>query len=141
MFLKNGRCAMTDDGIPVEQKFLGSWRLTGVEREEEATGRKLDIGSRQSGYLSYTPDGRMMVIIARHVVDGEDQITCYAARWHIEGDTVIHDVEIAARAPWTGTRQVRGFRFEGNRLILSPPVSADYIHGTVTRRSLTWEKV
>jgi hypothetical protein len=141
MLLTNGRCAVTDDKIPVDQKFLGSWRLAGVEREEEATGRKLDIGSKQSGYLSYTPDGRMMVIIARHVDGGDDQITCYAARWHVEGDKVIHDVEIAARAPWAGTQQIRGFRFEGNRLILSPPVSEDYIHGTVTRRSLTWEKV
>ena len=125
----------------IEEKFLGSWRLVGVDREEAATGRKLDVGSTQSGYISYTPDARMMVIIARHNPGGEDDITCYAATWSVDGDTVIHDVEIAARAPWTGSRQVRGFRFHGNRLTLSPPVSEDFIHGTVTRRALEWEKV
>ena len=125
----------------IEQKFLGTWRLTGVDRAEEATGKKLDVDSKQTGYISYTPDGRMMVIIARHISGGEDEITCYAAQWRVEGESVIHDVEISARAPWAGTRQVRGYRFEGNSLILSPPVSEDFIHGTVTRRSLTWERV
>ncbi len=124
-----------------EDMFLGCWRLVGVEREEFATGKKLDQEMTQSGYISYTPDRRMIVIIARHESGKEDQITSYAARWHVEGDTVIHDIDIAARAPWTGTQQVRGFRFDGNRLVLSPPVSEDFIHGTVTRRSLTWEKV
>jgi hypothetical protein len=125
----------------VEQKFLGTWRLVGVNREDAATGRKLDEDTQQSGYISYSPDGRMMVIIARMVAGQEDDVTCYAAKWCVDGDSVIHDVEIAGRAPWKGTRQVRGFRFDGNRLTLSPPVSEDYIHGSVTRRSLEWEKV
>lgn len=125
----------------IESKFLGSWRLVGVDREDIATGKKLDMDKQQTGYIAYTPDGRMMVIISRSQPDGEDHVTCYAAQWHVEGDHVIHDVEIAARAPWAGTRQVRGFRFHGNRLTLSPPVSEDYIHGTVTRRSLEWERV
>ncbi len=125
----------------VDQRFLGSWRLVGVNREEVATGKKLDTDAQQSGYISYTSDGRMMVIIARKSPGKEDEVTCYAAKWHLEGDNVIHDVEIAGRAPWAGTRQVRGYHFEGNKLTLSPPVSEDYIHGSVTRRSLEWEKV
>lgn len=132
---------MADDSNSIDSRFLGCWRLAGVERENAATGEKLDVGMRQSGYISYTPDGRMMVIIARHRTDGGDDITCYAARWRVEGETVIHEIDIAARAPWNGTQQVRGYRFDDNRLTLSPPVSKDFIHGTVTRRSLTWEKV
>ena len=132
---------MTDLDQTIEQKFLGCWRLVGVEREDAASGTKLDVGTNQSGYISYTPDGRMMVIIARHNPDGDDHITGYAAKWHVEGETVIHDVEIATRLPWAGTKQLRGFRFHGNRLTLSPPVSEDFIHRTVTRRSLEWEKV
>ncbi|MGE3246523.1 MAG: lipocalin-like domain-containing protein [Beijerinckiaceae bacterium] len=125
----------------IDEQFLGCWRLVGVEREDAVTGEQLDVGMRQSGYISYTPDGRMMVIIARHKPDADDEITCYAARWHVKGEHVIHDIDLAARAPWKGTKQVRGFRFEGNRLVLSPPVSEDFLHGKVTRRSLTWERV
>ncbi len=132
---------MTDSAGNIERKFLGTWRLVGVEREEVATGRKLDQDVKQTGYISYTPDGRMMVIIS-HIAPGKaEEITCYAAKWHVEGERVVHDVDIAARAPWTGTKQVRGYEFRGNRLILSPPVSADFVHGSVTRRSLEWEKV
>ena len=132
---------MVDATGPVEQKFLGTWRLVGVDREEAATGKKLDVDTQQSGFISYTPDGRMMVIIARHIDGQEDEVTCYAARWHVEGDSVVHDVELAGRAPWKGTRQVRGFQFNADRLTLSPPVSEDYIHGSVTRRSLEWQKI
>ncbi len=132
---------MTSGPNAIEQKFLGTWRLVGVDREEVATGRKLDQDVKQTGYISYTPDGRMMVIIS-HLAPGKpEEITCYSARWRVEGDHVVHDVDIAARAPWVGTKQIRGFRFEGDRLTLSPPVSADFVHGSVTRRSLEWEKV
>jgi hypothetical protein len=132
---------MPADTRAIEQKFLGAWRLVGVDREEVATGRKLDEDVKQTGYISYTPDKRVMVIISHVAPDKPEEVTCYAARWHIEGDTVIHEVEISARAPWVGTRQVRGYRFHGDRLTLSPPVSADYAHGSVTRRSLEWRKV
>lgn len=132
---------MSEDTAAIANKFLGTWRLVGVDREEVASGRKLDQDVKQTGYISYTPDGRMMVIIS-HLAPGKpEEITCYSAQWHIEGDHVIHDVDIAARAPWVGTKQVRGYHFHGNRLTLSPPVSADFVHGTVTRRSLEWEKV
>jgi hypothetical protein len=125
----------------LDPRFLGTWRLVGVDREEVATGKKLDEDLKQTGYISYTPDGRMMVIISHVHPDGKEDITCYSAQWHVEGDHVVHDVDIAARAPWKGTKQLRGFRFEGDRLTLSPPVSPDFVHGSVTRRSLTWRKV
>ena len=132
---------MPADAQNVDPRFLGTWRLVGVNREEAATGKKLDTDTKQSGYLAYMPDGRMMVVIARAVPGKEDDVTCYTGPWHVEGDSVIHDVEIAGRAPWAGTKQVRSFKFDGKRLTLSPPVSEDYIHGSVTRRSLEWEKV
>jgi hypothetical protein len=130
---------MTTDRI--EEKFLGAWRLVGVVREEADTGRKLDVDATPAGYITYTPDGRVSVIIS-HVAPGQPEyFTCYAAQWHIEGDVVVHAIDLTNRLEWRGTRQLRHFRFEGNRLVLTPPVSEDYTHGTVTRRSLTWEKV
>jgi hypothetical protein len=125
----------------IEEKFLGTWRLVGVVREEAESGRKLDVDATPTGYISYTPDHRLMVIIS-HVSPGKaEEFTCYAAQWHLEGDTVVHQIDVTNRPRWKGTRQLRNFRFEGDNLVLTPPVSEDYTHGTVTRRSLTWQRV
>jgi hypothetical protein len=126
----------------IKSKFLGTWRLVGVDREVADSGEKLDQGVIQTGFICYTNEPRMMVII-RRAIPGQpgQEITSYAGPWRIEGDAVIHSVEMATREPWVGTEQVRGFSFEGNRLTLSPPVSPDYVHGSVTRRHLVWEKL
>jgi len=126
----------------IKSKFLGTWKLVDVDREIADSGEKLDQGVVHTGFICYTDEPRMMVII-RRAVPGQpgQEITAYAGPWTIDGDTVIHHVEMAAREPWAGTDQVRGFAFEGNRLTLTPPVSPDYVHGAVTRRHLTWEKL
>jgi hypothetical protein len=126
----------------VRARLMGTWKLVGVEREMAQSGEKLDQGVEQTGFICYTDEPRMMVIIRRSEPGKPGQeITAYAGPWTIEGDALIHHVEMATREPWIGTRQVRHFRIEGNRLILTPPESPDYTHGAVTRRSLTWEKL
>jgi hypothetical protein len=130
------------ENAPVDERFLGTWRLVGVSREEVSSGATLDADVKQTGYISYTPDGRMMVIISRaDPKQNAPSLTCYAARWWVEDDHVIHSIDMAARTSWVGTQQIRYFEFAGNRLTLRPPVSADFTHGTVTRRALEWEKV
>ena len=126
----------------IRSKFLGTWKLVGVDREVADSGEKLDQGVVQTGFICYTSEPRMMVIIRRTIPGKPGQeITSYAGPWTIEGEAVIHHVEMATREPWVGTDQVRGFAFAGNRLTLSPPVSPDYTHGSVTRRNLVWEKL
>ena len=125
----------------LDPRFLGTWSLEGVDREVEGSGEKLDVGVTSTGYISYQPDGWMSVVISRVEPGKTDPIiTCYAARWSLDGDKVYHDIAIAARPEWTGTRQVRHFSFEGDTLTLRPPVSEDYLHGKVTRRALKWRK-
>jgi hypothetical protein len=41
---------------------------------------------------------------------------------------------------WTGTKQKRIARFEGNRVYLSTTPSVD-LTGTMSTRTMTWEKV
>jgi hypothetical protein len=123
-------------------RFYGTWRLIGVDRKDPKSGETLGASSVQTGFICYTDESRVMVLICRQEPDGsEPAFTSYAGTWHIEGDAVIHTVEMATRKPWVGTRQVRHFTFEGNRLILSPPTSHDFNHDKITQRSLTWEKV
>ncbi len=126
----------------LDARFLGTWSLASVERENASTGEKLDVGVRNAGFISYQPDGRMSVVISR-VEPGKPEpiITCYAAKWTLDGDKVYHDIDIAARHAWTGTRQVRHFSFHDDMLTLRPPESEDFVHGVATRRALTWKKV
>ena len=64
-----------------------------------------------------------------------------AAKWSLDGDKVYHDIDIAQRPQWAGTRQVRHFTFHGDMLTLRPPVSMDVAHNVVTNRALHWRKV
>jgi hypothetical protein len=125
-----------------QSRFYGTWKLVGVDRTDPESGEQLGLGAVQTGYICYTDEGRVMVLISRQEPDEEEAtFTSYAGTWHIEGDAVIHTVEMATRKPWVGTRQVRHFVFEGNRLILTPPTSHDFNHDKITQRSLTWEKL
>jgi hypothetical protein len=58
----------------------------------------------------------------------------------VEGDTVIHDVEMSWNESWTGTKQVRRFKVNGDELVIeTTPRTA----GTDTRQfinTLTWER-
>ena len=121
--------------------FYGMWRLVGVDRQRVGSGEVLDHGVEQNGYICYGDGSRVMVVINRIAPGQPVSVIAYAGTWVVEGNTVFHDVEISTREAWTGTRQIRNFRFEGNRLILSPPESLDLNHNDVTRRSLTWEKI
>jgi Lipocalin-like domain len=124
-----------------DPRFLGAWRLDHVDRVDSATGEELDANVKGDGFIAYTPDGRMSVVISRDEPGKPRVITCYAAKWSLDGDKVYHDIDIASRPQWTGTRQVRHFTFHGDMLTLQPPESPDVVHGKVTRRALHWRKV
>lgn len=125
----------------VARQFHGTWRLVGVTREDPVTGKQLDQHVVYDGYIAYTPDRRVTVIITRKP-EGEDRyITCYGARWTLDGEYVTHHVDIGTREKREGTQQVRRFHFDGDRLILTPPISVDFLHAAPTKRSLIWRRV
>jgi len=123
------------------QRFLGTWQLVSVERIDAATGRPLDESAVNSGYISYTPDMRVMVIISRRMPGSPEEITAYAARWRLDGDMVLHEIDVTNRALWRGTIQQRYFDFHDDKLVLAPPTSPDFTHGMTTYRRLTWQRV
>ena len=52
-----------------------------------------------------------------------------------------HHVDVSWNQSWTGTDQKRVAHFEGNRVYLSTPPSVDPITGTMSVRTMTWEKL
>jgi Lipocalin-like domain len=65
----------------------------------------------------------------------------YSGTYTVEGDKVTHHVDISWNESWSGTDQVRTFKFEGDRVILSTEPSLDPFHGKMSVRRLTWQKL
>ena len=151
-------CAVSGQGGDgsVASKVLGTWKLVSVVREEVPSGVKTDLfGPNPEGYINYGPDGRMMVIIVRSgrskpvgtiATSAEAEalfrsMNSYAGRYTISGNELTHHVDISWNQAWTGTRQLRIAKFEGDRVTLSTPLSPDPLDGKMSIRSLVWERL
>ena len=132
----------------------GVWKLVKYSR------RFLDTGEVRSdmlpqAYILYTPGGFMMSITveekreppAGEVLTDEERvrlfktiISAYSGTYIVEGDKVIHDVNLSWNEAWTGTQQMRLFKVSGDELVIeTTPRTA----GTDTRQfinTLTWER-
>jgi hypothetical protein len=141
---------------PDASRFLGTWKLLSAVREEIPSGAKTDLfGPEPVGFLTYSPEGRMMTLIvrsdrrrpARFPVSSEESenlfrgLMSYAGTFEISGGEVIHYVDVSANELWTGTEQKRLYRFEDNRLSLFTPESPDPIDGKNSVRRMLWERV
>ncbi len=138
----------------IEARIEGVWKLKKYSR------RFLDTGEVRSdmlpqAYILYTPGGFMMSITVEEnrqppagevLTDAErvrlfkSIISAYSGTYTVEGDTVIHDVEMSWNEAWTGTKQMRLFKVTGDELVIeTTPRTA----GTDTRlfiNTLTWER-
>jgi hypothetical protein len=140
----------------MRERLIGTWKIVSVVNEDAATGEKTDLfGPDPVGYINYGPDGRMMVIQVRSdrpkpagavATAGEAEalfrsLLAYGGTYTIADDEVTHHVDISWNESWTGTKQTRKFRFEGNRLHLSLPLSPNPVDGRMGVRTVTWQKV
>ena len=135
-------------------------RIEGVWKLKKYSRRFLDNNEvcndmLPQAYILYTPGGFMMSITVEEnrappagevLTDAErvrlfkSIISAYSGRYTVDGDTVIHDVEMSWNESWTGTRQVRKFAVNGDELVIeTTPRTA----GTDTRQfinTLTWQR-
>jgi len=145
-------------GEPVNETapdwLLGTWRLVSVLREDLQTGVKADFfGPDPIGYITYSADHRMMVVIvrsdrqkpagARATAAEADalwkSLVSYAGTFSINGNEITHHVEVSWNESWTGTHQTRRFRLADGRLTLETPPSPDPVDGVMSVRSMVWE--
>ncbi len=98
----------------------GSWRLVSWEVSSTSGEREQPFGPDPKGLLIYSADGYMQVSIApRAMADGRDDYLNYGGPFRLEGDTVVHQVELSANERFRDTEQVRGLELDGERLTLS----------------------
>jgi hypothetical protein len=136
-------------------KFLGSWKLASWRISGTDGAWRYPLGADAQGLLVYAPDGYMFAaLMAADRPDflGSDPLSgsaqecltamrgyhTYCGRYRLEDDRVVHKVEMCLCPNLLGSEQVRYYRFDGDRLILStPPVIRAGVTGIA---ELVWQK-
>jgi hypothetical protein len=123
-----------------QPNIVGNWKLVSLLFEELATGNKTNpLGEHPKGYLIYTPEGRMMALgvhekrrapkIDEDRIDLHKYMFAYSGRYTVEGEKVVHHVDVSWNESFTGTDQVRFVKLEGDILTIKTAPSKNPITG------------
>ena len=138
--------------------LLGTWRLVSYEARDSTGQVQYPLGENVLGLLVYDGAGNMSAHVMRNDraffaakdpargTDAElraafEDYASYFGTYTIDlaRQTVTHHVRGAWYPNWIGHDQVRHFKFDGNRLLLSTP-SLTW-NGQSLEHILTWERV
>jgi hypothetical protein len=138
-----------------DDDLVGTYRLVVEQRTIVDTGEVVPVKDPQ-GYVTYGSDGRMMVIIVRRprpkpesIEKTTDQeradllrtLTAYAGTYKFNGSEVEHHIDISMNETWTGTKQVRSVKRDGERLVYTTPPFRFHTDGKLSVNMLVWEKI
>jgi hypothetical protein len=150
LFLIMVQPSFADDGA----KIVGIWKIVAWESEFQATGEREPVmGKNPTGYIIFSPEGRMMAVITgegrKPPITDQDRadllksMIAYTGLYRLEGDKWITKVDVAWNPAWVGTEQVRFFLVDGDRL----QVMSAWVQSTARpekgmgRAFITWERV
>lgn len=122
----------------LQEQLPGTWHLRSFLSTCEDGRTRQPLGPRPTGRLHYDRGGGMLAALAHTEqpplgVSGLEQaatadvqaraaafsrFVCYGGRWSVEGDSVLHHVELAAVADVLGKVHRRQATLEGDRLVL-----------------------
>jgi hypothetical protein len=135
---------------------LGTWKLKSFVREVTATGENINqFGEHPIGYLSYSADGRMYAIATsdsrvkpRDANPADEEraklhqtMFAYAGTFTLEGEKVVHHLDISRNQHWSGTDLVRFYKLDGSILTITTAPNKSMVDGQEGRGVLVWEKV
>ena len=144
--------------------LLGTWKLISIKAIlPDGTVNNEAFGTNPIGYITYTVEGKMMVMFSKserqllsgnsaspltsaiHSVPIEERaeafstFNSYAGSYTLDGDKVIHHVEIASIPNRIGKNLTRTFTINENQVTLkTPPSRSDDIPKIF---ELTWERI
>lgn len=141
----------------VRDRLLGTWKLIATEEtvKDGSTRPFPQFRPNAKGFLTYQADGHMCALLVnpdqpKSTVAIEktlnkkaasfDAAFAYCGRYEIDAGQkhIVHLPEVATHPGYVGSRQVRPYEFDGNRLILSDIEKED---PTVVRWKIVWEKM
>lgn len=125
--------------------IIGTWALisgTAVDSDGQPLPPPYG-GSQAMGRVTFNADGRMMAVLC----DGRPELsageareyTSYCGNYTFDGKQLVTRVDAASDADRMGTDQVRDVHFDGDLMVLRPPVKA---YGEkLQQREITWRKI
>jgi hypothetical protein len=138
-----------------DNDLVGTYKLVIEQRTIVDTGEVVPVKDPQ-GYITYGSDGRMIVIIVRHprpkpesIERTTDQeradllrtLTAYAGTYKFNGSEVEHHIDISMNETWTGTKQVRFVKRDGDRIVYTTPPFRFHTDSKMSVNTLVWEKI
>jgi hypothetical protein len=117
--------------------------------------RQCRLGPDPQGFITYTADGRVSVIVVPRdrpapaslpPSDAEkvrlfDSLFAYAGTYTLGDDKVVHHLDTTWNQSWTGTEQVRFYKLSGNRLSIHGAPAPDPFTGQDVIHRVEFEKV
>jgi hypothetical protein len=125
--------------------IVGTWRLVrGSAVAEDGTQMPPPYGGEKAmGRVTLNADGRMIAVLCDGSVTLPDgarrEYTSYCGEYTFDGKQLITKCDSASDPARINTDQVRDVTFEGDLMVLRPPVRV--VDGVVQRRVLHWEKI
>jgi hypothetical protein len=125
-----------------DDSIVGAWKLKSFGREITAGGERY-LGEPPEGYLGYAADGRMYaILVAGERVKPHEQaptneealklyrsMIAYAGTYTVQGNKVVHHVDISWNGARAGSDQVRFFTLEGDTLTIKTEPNKSPIDG------------
>jgi len=124
--------------------IVGTWKLVrATARDAAGLARPSPYGGKALGRVTFTADGRMMSVVC----DGRKELppgvsreyNSYCGNYTFDGERLVTRVDAASDPSRIGSDQVRGVRFEGERMVLIPPPRRT--GETEERREIAWERI
>ena len=125
--------------------IIGTWQLVRTSSKAQ-DGTELPPpygGDKAMGRVVLNADARMMAVL----IDGRPELpggvtreyTSYCGSYTFDGKQLITRVDAASDPARMGTNQVRGVHFEGDLMVLRPPLKS--YNAGAEQRELHWRKI
>ena len=123
---------------------VGVWRLAGATATAaDGKAQAVPYGPRGMGIVTLTADGRMMAVLcdgrAALPEGAKREYSSYCGNYTFDGSTLTTIVDANSDPARFTAPQVRKVRFDGDRMILVPPVVE--VNGAKVTRELAWERI
>jgi hypothetical protein len=126
------------------RSIVGTWKLVAAaSRDRNGNPLPDPYGGKPMGRVVFTADGRMMAVTCDGRADlpqgARREYSSYIGTYNFDGERLVTRVDGASDPSRIGGDQVRGVRFDGERMILSPPPRRT--ESGEQFRELTWERL
>lgn len=150
--------------VPMEAKAIeatdiyGTWRLVSSKTRFIETGEERNtLGSRPNGYITYTPDGRMITVAisserpnvgrATNLTDADRAklirtMWAYSGTFTLNGNAIVHHIDSSWNEFWNGMDLTRDIEMQGDKLVFTTkPQLSPFAEGQMEVITIVWEKL